>query len=306
MAWKEALGSNYEDFKTAFLRSVPDRPVKFFPCPSLCGCSHEVVRRDDGRLLAECRCKPGRCDSFSVTREDITPWELNWSKLGRGLCTALGLTPKTARLGLYNTQQIGCWSADAVPVVLSIQAHHREFLHSVSALVGRVGKPFILFAPTSRNLGSSARELLDTAGAVFLPLDVYLVFKEDGTLEPAKAVGELLDQVVPALREPEAEDDARRALGLIERMESECPMNAPSVSTVVRLYCVEELTIAQIARRCRCSIGTVAGRLKLIRAKTGMDPKNLRRVSDHLSQIQADVAAAKAEYAGRRRRGGTG
>jgi len=302
--WKESLGANYESFKSAFLQGTSDRPVKFFPCLWRCGCSHEVIRRDDGRLFAECRCKPRRCDGFGLSREDIIPWEVNWSKLGRGLCTALGLTPKTARLGLYNTQQIGCWSADAVPVILTIQAHDREFLHTVSALVGRIGKPFILVAPTGQHLGSSARELLETAGAVFLPLDAYTIFKEDGALEPTKGVRELLDQVAPNLREPEAEDDARRAAGLIERMESECPMNAPTVSTVMRLYCVEELTITQIARRCRCSVGTVAGRLKLVRKKTGMNPKDLRRVSDHLSQIQADVAAAKAEYTGRRRREG--
>jgi hypothetical protein len=45
-----------------------------------------------------------------------------------------------------------------------------------------------------------------------------------------------------------------------------------------------------------------AKRVFLIRSKTGVDPKDLRRVSGHLSQIQADIAAAKAEYAGRRRR----
>src|SRR5712675_1630015 len=46
---------------------------------------------------------------------------------------------------------------------------------------------------------------------------------------------------------------------------------------------------------------TAANRLELIRAKTRVDPRDLRRVSDHLSQIQKDVAAAKAEYQGRRR-----
>ena len=100
---------------------------------------------------------------------------------------------------------------------------------------------------------------------------------------------------------PEEEDEPRRALGLIERLESECPMSPPSVSTVFRLYCVEELTMAKIARRCRCSIGTVANRLELIRRKTGTEPKDLRRVSDHLDRVQEDAAAARAEYAERRR-----
>lgn len=120
------------------------------------------------------------------------------------------------------------------------------------------------------------RELLETAGTVFLPLDARVVFADDGNLRSARAPGELFAQAVPRLKKPEKEDVALRALALVGRLESECPMNAPSVSAVFRLYCVEELTMAQIARRCRCPIGTVANRLKLIRAKTGVDPKDLR------------------------------
>jgi hypothetical protein len=211
---------------------------------------------------------------------------------------------RSVRLGVYNTQQIGSWSAEAVPAVLTVQGHQGEFFHAVSTLVARVGKPFILLAPTSQMLGSSARELLETSGSVFLPLDAYVIFNEDGTLQAARAPDELFAQVAPGLKEPEEEDEARRALGLIERLESECPMSPPTVSTVFRLYCIEELTIVNSARMCRCAVGTVANRLEFIRTKTRVEPKDLRRVSDHLSRIQKDVAAAKAEYQGRRREEG--
>jgi hypothetical protein len=253
--------------------------------------------------MAECRCKPGRCDAFGVTPEDLSPLELNWSKLGRALCAALKLSSKPVRLGIYNTEQIGSWSAEAVPVILTVQSHQGEFFHAVSALVARVGKPFILFAPTSHLVNATSRELFGASGSVFLPLDAYVIFNEDGTLEAARAPEELFGQVAPGLKEPEDEDQARRALALIERLEAECPMSPPTVSTVFRLYCIEELTIAKIARRCRCSVGTVANRLELIRTRTRTDPKDLRRVSDHLSQIQKDVAAARVEYQGRWRGG---
>src|SRR5207245_464804 len=74
------------------------------------------------------------------------------------------------------------------------------------------------------------------------PLRAGVIFDEDGTWKPAKAPAELFAQVAPNLKEPEEEDEARRALGLIDRSEAECPMNPPSVSTVFRLYCIEELT----------------------------------------------------------------
>ena len=47
----------------------------------------------------------------------------------------------------------------------------------------------------------------------------------------------------------------------------------------------------------------MAKRPELIRAKTGVEPKDLRKVSDHLERIAEDVAAAKEEYAERRRLG---
>jgi DNA-directed RNA polymerase specialized sigma24 family protein len=102
--------------------------------------------------------------------------------------------------------------------------------------------------------------------------------------------------LIPALAEPQEEDEARRALALIHQLESDSPTGSPSVTSVFRLYCVEELTIEQIAKKCRCSLGTVANRLKLIKAKTGIEPKNLRRVSDHLDRMQADLEAAKKEW----------
>ena len=44
---------------------------------------------------------------------------------------------------------------------------------------------------------------------------------------------------------------------------------------VFRLCCVRQMTVAEVARSCRCSVGTVSNRLKLIRAITGLEPANL-------------------------------
>jgi hypothetical protein len=63
------------------------------------------------------------------------------------------------------------------------------------------------------------------------------------------------------------------------------------------------LTVEKIARKCGCSVGTVANRLKLIKAKTGIDPKNLRRLSDHLERIQGDLEATRRENEQWKRRG---
>lgn len=96
--------------------------------------------------------------------------------------------------------------------------------------------------------------------------------------------------------EPVAEDVARRAFQLVEQLDSEQVVKAPTVLTVFRLYCVEEMTADKIARHCGCAKGTVINRLKIIREKTGMEPDELRRFSDHFTKIEEDASDARAEY----------
>src|SRR5262249_34499578 len=50
----------------------------------------------------------------------------------------------------------------------------------------------------------------------------------------------------------------------------------PSISRVFRLYCIDALSAAQVAKKCRCSKAAVIRRLALIRQKTGLSPIRLR------------------------------
>src|SRR6266446_5127997 len=195
--WRQELGDNFDPFKSAFLQSAPDNPAQFVPCPRARGCHHEVRTRSTAShfqspltseagppstasdfqpsptapevsthstashfaspLIAVCRCYPGRCDSFSLTVEDVTSLELDWPKLGRALCRAFGLVSKPANPGLFNALQIASWSpdlsrqstaaADAIPVILTIPSSSRELLHIAATLIARLGHPFILLAP---------------------------------------------------------------------------------------------------------------------------------------------------------------
>jgi DNA-directed RNA polymerase specialized sigma24 family protein len=69
----------------------------------------------------------------------------------------------------------------------------------------------------------------------------------------------------------------RPALDLLNSVDFQCPSKPPNVLSVLRLYCIHGMTIPQIARRCRCSVGTVCNRLKLFRKVTGHAPEHLRR-----------------------------
>src|SRR5437762_237281 len=100
--------------------------------------------------------------------------ELDWAKLGRELCAALGLDNKTAAFPLPATQQIGSWSANSVPAILTIQSEKRDFRAVVAELVARLRQPFILLAPSAVHLDASCQELLATVGAAFYGLDSHL------------------------------------------------------------------------------------------------------------------------------------
>jgi hypothetical protein len=63
----------------------------------------------------------------------------------------------------------------------------------------------------------------------------------------------------------------------MEKLESTRALPAPPVSRVFRLYCIEALSAAQVARECRCSKAAVIRRLKLIRRKAGISLRFLRR-----------------------------
>jgi len=69
---------------------------------------------------------------------------------------------------------------------------------------------------------------------------------------------------------------ARAAFILLDRFEGQSRRKPPTLLTVFRLYCMQNFTVHQIARQCRCSAGTVSQRLRLIERKTGRPSKAFR------------------------------
>jgi len=222
--------------------------------------------------------------------------ELDWSKIGRVLCLAFGFQAKTVKLGLYNTLQIGAWSADAVPVILTLASNRPEFLNTVAVLVARLGQPFILLAPTNRHLRLAAQEILANYGAAFFPLEQHLCLTETHGLICRIPPAKLFAEVAPLRSDPSDEDLARRTFLVLQDEEPGTRRKLPTLYTVFQLYCLKNLTIPQIARKCRCSLGTVANRLKLLQSKTGVAPERLRRVSPHFIKFVDDARQARRNY----------
>jgi hypothetical protein len=92
-SWRARLDGDFDAVRGAFLRARVDA-ARSFPCPRECGCAHEVVRHESGRIVGVCRCESWNCDDIALKEEDLVLLELNWSRLGRAIrpwCVAGGL-----------------------------------------------------------------------------------------------------------------------------------------------------------------------------------------------------------------------
>ena len=133
----------------------------------------------------------------------------------------------------------------------------------------------MLFTPTSAHFDATAQSRIASADAAFFPLDATLQLSDNGTLHSLRTPGEIFAQFTP---QPKEADRTvwQRALAIVERLDSEGPSNPPTVVTVFRLYCMQGLSVEEVARECECSKWTVSNRLALIRVRTGMKFHELR------------------------------
>lgn len=97
-----------------------------------------------------------------------------------------------------------------------------------------------------------------------------------------------------------SEEVARSAFALLVRLDAERRWKSPSPLTVFRLYCVDGYSADQVARKCRCSKGTVMSRLRFIEAQTRTKPEEFRAMSGHLQQVDDELRNSGAREIYRR------
>jgi len=292
--WRSRIGADaqFDLFRSSFLHARSE-PATSFPCRR-CGCAHAITIHAPNDIVAVCTCDPWNCDELILTAADIQVLELNWPKLARALCQALGLDSRPADLALPNTRQIGCWSADAVLVILTIQPERPDFRQVVAALANRLRDKFILLAPTARHLDATSAEYLKNVGAQLFALDSHIILTAGGTLQPRSLPGEMFANFRPEPNDAIAENDARRVFAIMQQLESQSRRKPPSVLTVFGFYCREALSVREIARQCHCSSTTIIERLNVIQKKTGLSPVALRALSPHIEKIRDRMSDPRA------------
>src|ERR1039457_1139151 len=206
--WRQRFGAAFEPMKDLILQESPNL-AQLLPCPRGCGLAHDIICRPDGSLAATCGADPNQPWDILLTPAEITPWEVSWSKLGHALFEVLELRGKPAPLPLPNTLQIGAWSADGVPVILTVQVCGATFRRLVAGLVARLQRRFILLAPTSYHCNAPCQELLAHARAVFFPLETTVLLSDNRRLRTTRPPGELFAQFTPRRKETDESETAR-------------------------------------------------------------------------------------------------
>jgi len=121
---------------------------------------------------------------------------------------------------------------------------------------------------------------------------------------PHPASGHLLPraekELSPVAAERVTEDVARSAFALLQKLDMDAPLKAPSALTVFRLYCVDGLSADRVARKCGCGKATVMRRLRFIEARTRVKAEQFRSMSAHLQQIDDELNASGAREIYRR------
>ena len=253
-------------------------------------------------ITASCRCDDDAgCPDLILQPAEIELWILPIPRFARALCRALNLNAQFADLRLVNgssnasTWQIGSWSTDAVPVILTIQPDTERIVRAIIELTGRFHqRRFILLGPTSRNLDAHCIDLLGRSGSEFFPLEANLVLTHNAILQCTRTPGELFAKFSPAPKEQIDDQMARQLFAMIRSLDAERGMRKAPPSMVLRLYCIEELEANEIARRLKCARSLIYSRLGLLRRKLGRDPAELRRYSTHFEQIEASMSDSRA------------
>jgi hypothetical protein len=215
------------------------------------------------------------------------------------------------------------------PVFFYVPIRESGVLAEVEQVCAAAPDPFILLTPTKRFCTPLVERALRRHGCTQLALAGLVALTAPGHLEilPSEkhsldlALGEFGKRVPEgkalerAMARVEAKLDAiakrtlqagpeiegmsdnvaRQAFELVRKLDEGHTTRGPSLLTVFRLYCMNEMSAERIAQQCGCSKATVINRLRVLAEKTGVSPERLRRYSAQFETMEEDLTDWRAK-----------
>jgi hypothetical protein len=289
--WQASLNGDFGAFKAGFLRA--GGTATRYPCPRGCGCAHRVVHQANGRIDAACDCEEWRCDDFHLKPDDIVLWELNRARLGRAICHALGIQSREQETGLHATQQVGAFSGEALPVILTIQQDPEDLRHVIAELSLRQSTGFVLLAPSSQFIDAASREHLARAKAGFFDLESLFTLLPNGSLRAHRSAGELFSPYLSVKPDPLKESEAARLFALMRSLDDGDLAQKASLARTFRLLVLEGQSQEQAARACGCAPSLVSRRVRMIESRMGMPIAQLRFYASRFVELETHTPSSQ-------------
>jgi hypothetical protein len=336
--WERACGSDFENARS-FL-SPTTRQSRSHPCTHrfTCGCEHEVVVHGPEHIAGACRCEAGDCPTIRLKPSDLVIYEIDGFKLCEAIRKAFGLEI-SREPGAWKQpndfRSVGVFGPERHFAKYICRQDEDSLLNEIERLLWP-GDPFLLITPTPRHHSEVIHSKLKRNGCGIIALSETVELLAGGKLKVIKGVDSVLSiirkperqredttkilteihQGVTAVRtdvreirkgvktqnegEPVDESVARQLFALVKQLESETNWRKAPILQVFRLYCMENLSRDEVAKRCSCVPSLISLRLKQIEGKLGRKPLELRQFSSHFEAMEESIADPRAKKIYRR------
>jgi hypothetical protein len=190
---------------------VTDMEGSLYPCPErpVGYCPRRIVDYGDGEYAALCRDPYKLCATVPLTRNDVLLRQLDIASFTRMLAPPLGIrwhAPVPRAPGAWAIGLSARKETRNQPVIVAIVPEADQFAATLRTLLLGLDGPFVLVAPTSRNLTVDVEELLQKRGVAFVPLDEHLLLDDAG-----RSVTVGLPDIIRDVR-PTPKEDRRRVV----------------------------------------------------------------------------------------------
>ena len=281
--WRQWLGDGFPTIRSAFFRNF-EKPAEVYPCPGYCGCQHDVICHDDGKIVGVCSCNPWNCDDIKLTKQDLVVYGLSLNKLSLSLARAFGFetTPLNPTPGTQ-LNQIGTFGGQRMPILLCVWNNWEPFYNVLTERVARMRDPFILLTPTGRRLDPRCRELLTATNSGAFALDEHVNILGNGTLHCPQSAGQLFSAYLPKELEMADKSEASRVIAMLQQLRSEHVGQKAALYEVFSYLVLDGCSQKETARRCKCSTGLISQRVAELELRfNGLSVEQLRNYASDI------------------------
>jgi hypothetical protein len=330
--WRQLLGADFEAARQ-FLRATDEQEENSFPCMShfKCSCDHRVIIHSASKIVAACRCQDGCLDGvLELTPKDLMLWKVDATKLCEAIGSAFGLERHGNRVSNDTiTRRIGNWGKTQSPVFFCQPTSQAKVLEEMEALFAATNGRFILVVPTPAYLTREVESALTRHRCIAIPLSDVLAITGEGLVvmksiapilqefecrlgEDTNGMAKVMEKIgreVAMIRkqtqtktdnEPLDENVARQVFAVIQQMEDEGESRKAPLIKVFRLYCMQNLTRDEVAKRCGCVPSLISLRLKQLEQRMGRKPSELRQFSSQFERMADSMSDPRAKKINRR------